>query len=389
MPQLGLEVTEGTVTNLLVRVGDTVKAEQPLLELETDKAITEVVAPSAGLVASIDVEPGQTVPVGAPLLTLTSDSAEAAPSAPPPPAAPGAAAAASAARAAPAVTASRADPPRLRVAPVARRAAAKLGIDLTAIAGTGPRGRITLYDVQAAAPSNGNGVVTPPAQPGRHELSATRRAIARRMTLSQAIPQYHLVRDVDATHLLAEAAAQKSRGSAVGVNDLLVQAIAETAARHAGLATSFVDGDHPHLLTREDIDVGLAVATDRGLIVPVVRGAHRRGLEEIAGERRRLVERARDGRLGLDEMTGAVVTLSSLAAKGIDRFTAMINPGENAIVAVGRTVDRLVPRGRTIAILPTLTLTVTFDHRVVDGAVGADALGTLVDLLEGRMTWRP
>jgi pyruvate dehydrogenase E2 component (dihydrolipoamide acetyltransferase) len=198
------------------------------------------------------------------------------------------------------------------------------------------------------------------------------------------------VRDVDASHLMAEKAAQASRGaSKVGINDLLVQAIAETAVRHDALATSYVDDGVPYLLTRSEIDVGIAVATERGLVVPVIRGAQRLGLAAIASERERLVALARTGRLGLPDMSGATVTLSSLAAAGIDRFTAMVNPGESAIVAVGRTVERLVPRGRTIAIVPTLTLTLSFDHRVVDGAVGATALGELVQLLEGGMTWRP
>jgi len=282
--------------------------------------------------------------------------------------------------------------PSSRVAPVARRAARELGVDLTAIAGTGPRGRITLKDVQAAAP----GPAPEPAEPpgvGVATLSPTRRAIARRMTASQLIPQYHLVRDIDATHLLAEKAAQASRGGEpVGINDLLVQAIAETAVRHPALQTSYVEGDGstpPSLRVADAIDVGLAVATDRGLVVAVIRAAHGLGLAAIAAERRRLVAAARAGRLGLGEMSGGTITLSNLAAAGVDRFTAMVNPGESAIVAVGRMLDRLVPRDRTIAIVPSLTLTLSFDHRVVDGAVGGAALAELAGLLEGGMTWRP
>jgi pyruvate dehydrogenase E2 component (dihydrolipoamide acetyltransferase) len=281
------------------------------------------------------------------------------------------------------------DAPRRRVAPVARRAAAKLGVDLTTVTGTGPRGRVTLYDVEAAAASSAPPVPTERAD-GREELTATRRAIARRMTASQLIPQYHLVRDVDATHLLAEKDAQATRGGAkVGVNDLLIQAIAETAVRHPLLATGYVDDDPPYLLRRETIDVGLAVATDRGLVVPVIRAAHERGLAGIASDRQQLVAAARSGRLSLEAMTGGTITLSSLAALGVDRFTAMVNPGESTIVAVGRTAERLVPRGRTIAVVPTLTITLSFDHRVVDGAVGASALAELAGLLEGGMTWRP
>jgi len=409
LPQLGLEVTEGRVNAVFVEVGAQVKRDQPLVELETDKAVTDVVAPEDGAVQSIEVAPGDTVPVGAVLVVLATAAATSAagPSAAAtngaPPAAATVAPPAAATVAAPAPPSTEAgsappstapaaavvDAPRKRIAPVARRAAAKLGVDLDVVTGTGPRGRVTLYDVEAAAASSAPAA---PAEPttGREELTATRRAIARRMTASQLIPQYHLVREVDATHLLAEKDAQASRGGEkVGVNDLLIQAIAETAVRHPLLATGYVDDDPPYLLHRESIDVGLAVATDRGLVVPVIRAAHEQGLAGIAADRKQLVAAARTGRLSLEAMTGGTLTLSSLAAAGVDRFTAMVNPGESTIVAVGRTVERFVPRGRTIAVVPTLTLTLTFDHRVVDGAVGAAALAELAGLLEGGMTWRP
>jgi pyruvate dehydrogenase E2 component (dihydrolipoamide acetyltransferase) len=373
MPQLGLEVTEGTVTAVLIEVGADVRRDQPLMELETDKAVTEVVAPCDGVVESIEARPGETVSVGAVLIELASEAQT------DPPLARGgktATVSTSAAR------------PRLRVAPVARRAATKLGIDLETVTGSGPRGRITLYDIEGAA---ANGVRhSVPALEGHEEMTAVRRAVARRMTASQLIPQYHLVRDVDATHLMAEKAAQEARaGAKIGINDLLIQAIGETAIRHPLLAASYVEADPPYLLRHERIDVGLAVATERGLVVPVIRGADEQGLTAIAAQRRRLVSAARASRLTLEEMSGGTITLSSLAALAVDRFTAMVNPGESAIVAVGRTVDRLVPRGMTISVVPTLTLTLSFDHRVVDGADGAAALGELVELLEGGMTWRP
>jgi pyruvate dehydrogenase E2 component (dihydrolipoamide acetyltransferase) len=385
MPQMGLEVTEGIVTAVLVQVGAEVEREQPLMELETDKAVTEVVAPTAGVVRSIEVSEGDTVPVGAVLMHIGGDEPVPAPAPAPAPAQPAAAAAVTNGRAeAPVATA---EAPRQRVAPVARRAAVKLGVDLAAVTGTGPRGRITLRDVEAAETA-----APAPAAPsaGRVELTAMRRAIARRMTASQLIPQYHLVRAVDVTHLLAEKDAQQSRGGAkVGVNDLLIQAIAETAARHPALATAYVEDEPPYLQQRDEIHVGLAVATDRGLVVPVIRSAHERGLQDIVADRQRLVGAARAGRLSLEEMAGGVITLSSLAAAGVDRFTAMVNPGESAIVAIGRTEDRLVARGRTISVVPTMTVTLSFDHRIVDGATGAAALAELADLLEGGMTWRP
>jgi pyruvate dehydrogenase E2 component (dihydrolipoamide acetyltransferase) len=212
------------------------------------------------------------------------------------------------------------------------------------------------------------------------------------MTASQLIPQYQLQRDVDATHLLAQkdaSAAASTPGPRPGVNDLLLQAIAEMVVRHPALATTFVDGPEPALRRHAGIGVGLAVATDRGLVVPVIEDVHRLGLGEIAARRAPLVAAARDGTLSLAQMSGAAITLSNLGGFGVDRFTAMLNPGESAIVAVGRTSERVVPRGRGLAVVPILTMTITFDHRTVDGAVGGAALNGLAELLEGRMAWRP
>jgi pyruvate dehydrogenase E2 component (dihydrolipoamide acetyltransferase) len=288
---------------------------------------------------------------------------------------------------------------RLRAAPVARRAADDLGIVLEQIVGSGPRGRITLGDVQqaareaAATPEPAPAEVEPPAAPAAAEpLSKLRRAIARRMTASQQIPQYQLQRDVDATHLLAQKEAMSAGtgpAPAPGINDLLMQAIAEMVVRHPALATSFIGEPEPAIIRRTNIGVGLAVATDRGLVVPVVEEVERAGLRSIAERRRRLVEAARKGTLTQEEMTGGVITLSNLSSFGVDRFAAMLNPGESSIVAVGRASDRVVPRGRGIAIVPTLAITMTFDHRTVDGAAGAAALAELAELVEGQMTWRP
>jgi pyruvate dehydrogenase E2 component (dihydrolipoamide acetyltransferase) len=400
LPQMGLEVSEATVVSLHVAAGDRVSEGDPLLEVETDKALTDVVAPRDGIVVAFAVETGDTVPVGATLVSLGDSADDEAPPAQ-------AAAEAPHNGASAAVAAPPGEDPgrgahKVRAAPVARRAAEQLGVPLTAVEGSGPRGRITLADVENAARAreDGDGQPAPlesaPEQSGAGEvlepLSATRRAIARRMTESQRIPQFALYRDVDATWLLAEKGRLAAEGPAkIGVNDLLVQAFAETVSRHPDLATAFVpaEGDRqPQLLRRKGVDVGLAVATERGLLVPVIRRAHERTLGELAVERARLVAAARSGRLDLAEMRGATVSLSSLAAFGVDGFDAMLNPGESAILAVGRTVDRVVPRDRGVAIVPSMTLTLTVDHRVVDGATGADALSELAALLEGGMTWR-
>src|SRR4051794_18069110 len=372
MPQLGLEVTEGTVTDIHVAVGQRVAKDDVVLELATDKAQTDVVAPRAGVVEAIDVEIGDPGAVGGVLLRWATDkpseqdvSPDAGDGAPPPPPLDGA---------------------RLRAAPVARRAALKLGVELESVTGTGPRGRITLDDVRRAADAQPEPKPKPkpklepaPAAAGTVEpLSPLRRAVARRMTTSQAIPQFHLSREIDASALLA---------SDANVNDLLVQAVAETVVRHRALSAAYVE-EGPALRYAGEIGVGLAVATPGGLVVPVVRRADRLTLAEIATQREWLVAAARAGRLSLEDMTGGTITVSNLGGAGVDAFAAMVNPGEAAILAVGRVGERLVSRDRGIAVQPTLTLTMTFDHRVVDGAAGGDALAELASLLEGDMRWR-
>lgn len=418
LPQMGLEVSEGTVVAFHVTAGASVSEGDPLLEVETDKALTDVVAPCDGVVLGFDVQEGDTVPVGAVLVRL-GDSADATSStgddvqgavaeqAPAAEVASSPALSPSPERAGGDTASDRvlvgvgaAEEPSkgahaIKAAPVARRAARHHGIALTSITGTGPRGRITLRDVEQAVAgatngktngtSNGDGAPDGDLEP----MSATRRAIARRMTESQRIPQFALDREIDATWLLAEKRRLTDEGPVkVTVNDLLLQALAEMVVRHPDLGTSFVDGDRAQVRRRAGADVGLAVATDRGLLVPVLRRLHERTLGELALERSRLVTAARSGKLDLAEMTGATISLSSLASFGVDRFTAMLNPGEAAIVAVGRTVDKVVPRDRGFAVVPALTLTMTLDHRVVDGATGARALAELAELLEGEMTWR-
>jgi pyruvate dehydrogenase E2 component (dihydrolipoamide acetyltransferase) len=214
------------------------------------------------------------------------------------------------------------------------------------------------------------------------------------MTRSQAIPQFSLEREIDATRLLAdkEALPAPAPGAVKStINDMLVQALGELVLRRPELATSYTESDagEPMLARRPGTDVGLAVATDRGLTVPVIRGAAERPLHELSAERVRLVGAARSGGLTIEQMSAATVTLSNLGSFGIDRFNAMLNPGEAAILAVGRTLERVVPRGRGLAVVPTISLTLTIDHRVLDGAGGAAVLVELADLLEGAMTWRP
>ncbi|MCW3012971.1 MAG: 2-oxo acid dehydrogenase subunit, partial [Solirubrobacterales bacterium] len=282
-------------------------------------------------------------------------------------------------------------------------------LELEAITGTGPHGRITLRDVEEAVAGREDGAETAagvlpsaaervPAAAAEsaagtlEPLTPTRRAIARRMSESAQIPQFTLHRDVDVGWLQAEKRRLTDAGPAkLSVNDLLVQAFAEVVTRHDVLAAAYVAAGEdgiPQLRRGDGVHVGLAVAGERGLLVPVLRRAHERTLAELALERSRLVAAARSGRLQRADMTGATVSLSSLAAFGVDRFNALLNPGETAILAVGRTRDQLVPRDGGIAVAATATFTLTLDHRVADGATAAAALADLADLLQGDMTWR-
>jgi pyruvate dehydrogenase E2 component (dihydrolipoamide acetyltransferase) len=416
LPQMGLEVAEGVVLALPVEVGQTVAEGDVVAEVETDKAIAEVPAPRAGVITAIEVALEDTIAIGTVIVRI-GDSAdevgeESVPATEPADAEAAADASAAggpvgvAAPAAPGAAANGSstngdEPRRLRAAPIARRAAAANGIDLQLVTGTGPSGRITLGDVERAiasgetAPARETPIARTPnaSGDGRLEpLTATRQSIARRLSESQLVPQYTLSREIDAGWLLSEKRRLSDAGPVkVGVLDLLLAGLAETIARHRTLAASFVpggEGERPSLRHPEAIDLGVAVATDRGLLVPVVRGADSRTLQELVLERSRLVELTRAGRLGPADMGGAAATLSSLGTFGVDTFTAMLNPGESAILAAGRAVERLVPRERGIAVAPLISLTFTFDHRVVDGAVGSAALSELADLLEGGIEWR-
>jgi pyruvate dehydrogenase E2 component (dihydrolipoamide acetyltransferase) len=396
---MGLEVSEGTVMSVLVEVGARVAEGETLIEVETDKAIAEVAASRDGVVTAIEVAEGDTVPVGAVLVRIGDSADEVGESAAAPVAvsAPAAAAPAETSPATPAPprSANGVGGGRRRAAPIARRAAREAGISLEEVIGTGPAGRITLGDVEQVLAERGTPAPAAPTPAGEERfetLSATRQSIARRLTESQKVPAYTLSRDLDVAWLLAEKRRLSEAGPVkIGVLDLFAQALAETLVRHPLLAASFVagaEGQPAQLRHPATIDVGIAVATERGLLVPVLRDVAVKPLAELAIERARLVETTRSGRLGIAEMGGAATTISSLGTFGVDAFTAMLNPGESSILALGRSVDRVVPRDRGLAVVPTIAATFTFDHRVVDGAAGAAALVELAELLEGGMEWR-
>ncbi len=288
-----------------------------------------------------------------------------------------------------------------RASPAARRRARELKVDLARVTGTGPRGLIGTEDVEKAAASAaaGSAAASPGGgQPrcgavGRHQvpLNNMRRAIARAMVFShRTAPVFVLRRKARVARLLEvyrtrKAELRESGGPGLTVTDLLLQASAAALLRHPQVNASFVgepDDADAHIVLHSGIHLGLAVSTDAGLVVPVLRDAARLTLSELAQRRQAVVERARAGRLKADELSGGTFSISNLGGMGVDSFTAVINPPEAAILAVGRTIEELVVDAGQMSIAPTMELSLTADHRVIDGAQGAAFLVDLVQLLE-------
>jgi pyruvate dehydrogenase E2 component (dihydrolipoamide acetyltransferase) len=401
MPRLSDTMTEGVISAWLKHEGDTVAHGDVLAEIETHKAVMVVVSYVSGVLTRIVAPEGTTVPIGQTIAVIEEESAppaqESVPepareSAPEPEPAP------------PHAAVGTSEPPvgsagRVRATPLVRRLARDHGLDLAGVAGTGPNGRIVRADIEAllagaptaAAPAGQAAPATPavpaPAAPvGREDtevpLSTIRRITAERLTMSAAAPHFHLTAAVDATPLLDlrrqlndQVFAEATRCS---VTDLLVRAVAVTLAQHPEVNASW-GGDK--VIRRGRVNVGIAVALDEGLIVPVVHDADRKGIAEIAAEARVLAERARTGRLTPDEFSGGTFTISNLGTFGIEHFTAVINPPEAAILAVGAAREEPVVRDGEVVARPVMRLTMTSDHRVLDGAVSAAFLRDLVELL--------
>jgi pyruvate dehydrogenase E2 component (dihydrolipoamide acetyltransferase) len=266
---------------------------------------------------------------------------------------------------------------RSLASPKARRIARERGIDLAAIAGSGPGGAIVASDLVATSGETGRG-----AGDGARELGAIWRRMAERTTASwQSTPHFFLVRDVDASGLVSLRESLRTRPGyeTVTHTDLLVKLAAEALVRHPRVNASWRDGD---VVRSEQVNVGIAVAIEEGLVVPVVHGADRLGLGEIAARRTELVAAAREGRLQPHDVSAGTFTISNLGMFGVDAFLAIVNAPQAAILAVGRIADRVVAVAGQPAVRPLLTFALSFDHRVVDGARGAEFLDTLASHAE-------
>lgn len=404
MPKWGIEMTEGTVSRWQVSEGETVAKGAPLLEVETEKIVNSVDSPASGTLRRIVAAPGDLRPVGALLAVLAPAEVSEAElerfiagfqgakvsfepeSEPPPAAAPRTAADAGAAGPA-ADRQVAADEEEPRVSPIAKRLADSLGIDVSNIRGTGRNGRIMREDVvaaHAARESAGGAAAAAESRgntPVRRPISATRATIARRLLESkQTIPHYRLSIDTTCDALLERAAdATRASGRRITVNDLLVRSCALALVAHPGINAWLEDDailEFPHA------DIAIAVAAPSGLITPVVRSADTKSLAEIAAATADLTARARRGALAREDVAGGTFTVSNLGMYGLARFDAIVNPPQVAILAAGAAEDRVIARAGAPAVAKVMTLTLSADHRVVDGAAGAAFLAALRGLIE-------
>ncbi len=385
LPDIGEGLTEAEIVRWLVPVGGTVEIDAPLVEVETDKAVVEIPSPFGGTVLAHGAEEGETILVGSMLAVIGSDTdapivgtldtkeealpsrADAIPPSAPPPPAPKEPAGSGGA---------------VKALPVVRRLARELGVDLSGVTGTGADGKITREDVQRAAErrSGTESEVSTEADQ-RVAMSRLRRTIASHMERSwREIPHVTTFDQVDGSRLLAaRAALAKRHDRAVPIEALVVRAVLPVLDRFPEFNAS-LDGDDVVLHKR--YDVGLAVDTGEGLIVPVIRGANRLDLMEMADEIARLSMAARQRTLVPDEVVGATFTVSNIGAVGGGFGTPIIPYGTTAILSVGRATDVPVVRRGAVAIAPMVPLSLSYDHRVIDGGLGRAFMRVLMENLE-------
>ncbi|MGE4427891.1 MAG: dihydrolipoamide acetyltransferase family protein [Solirubrobacteraceae bacterium] len=388
LPSLAEGMKEGTILEWLVESGTEVSPGEDLVEIETDKASVVYAAEAAGSFTVIAAA-GSTVSVGAPIAVIGEPDAS---HAVVPPTLPAAASEASSDARRPAERAvrQRRDPPRRGGAsPVARRLAQEQGVDLTRIAGTGPRGRVVKSDVLAAMDASpGDAAAGPADRPSRGEVtveqaSRMQELVAQRMTESRAsVPDFALTVEIDmsdAVELRESLKAADAPSIVPSLNDLVVKACAVALREHPRVNGEYADGT---FRLHERVNVGVAVAAPDGLVVPTVDDADALTLGAIARTTRRLIDRVRTGAITPVELTGATFTVSNLGMFAIDQFDAIINAPQAAILAVGSLAPRAVVRSGSVVARPTVRVTLCSDHRIVNGADGAAFLSRVQELLE-------
>lgn len=427
LPDLGEGLEDAEIVEWKVSEGDTVDLNQPLIEVNTAKALVEIPSPVAGVITTLHGAAGDVVEVGKPLVTFEVESGT-------PPSAEGEAAAAagqqetagdgqpkreavlvgygvdegsqagkrrpklkppgprraSAATSAPAEPTPAASGEEVRATPPVRRLARERGIDLTSITGSGPEGRITREDVlksTAGAAGGGEAEARAPVAPVEGEeripVKGVRRMIAEKMARSwREIPHVTTFHTVDATEIEAlRKELTEGSGTKVSALSIVARALADVCARHPKLSSSWDDDAH-EIVLKHAVHVGIATDTERGLMVPVVRDAAQKSITQIAGEIAELVEAARAGKATLEQLTGGTVTVTNVGTFGSAYGTPIINIPEAAILALGRVEQRAVVVHGEVAARPSVTLSLSFDHRVLDGADADKALTDLREVLE-------
>ena len=393
MPKMGDAMTEGKVVRWYKKQGEAVKKGEPVLEIETDKVNLDLEAEQDGTIADIAAQEGQMVPVGGRLAMI---------------AAPGEKVEPQQRRAtdkkdsvkhttgeyaeaiemkAPRIDRSAplrvVEGGRRRSSPLARKMASEMGVSLDAIQGSGPSGRIVARDIKSVAtglsPSQGGLKPAPTLEEKQVPLSAMRRTIAKRLAESTGpIPHFYLTADYDVTNLMS-LRQQMNEIVKISVNDFVIKAAALALLHHPNVNASWGDDA---ITQHGEVHIGVAVSTPEGLITPVIRNADQKSVEEIAEEVRTLAEKAKNRKLKPDEYQGSTFTISNLGAWGIEEFTAIINPPNVAILAIGAATSRPVVVDRQVVIRDRMKITMSCDHRVVDGAAGAEYLRTLRQYLE-------
>jgi pyruvate dehydrogenase E2 component (dihydrolipoamide acetyltransferase) len=426
LPRLGQGMEAGTVTKWLKSPGDKVAKGEPLFEVDTDKVTQEVESDFAGVLLKITLESGE-APVGQTIAYIGKEGEEVAESAAPPGAREteeppdtgaeqsaeteeppdtgaeqsaekpakaerrepdreeGRAAAARAAdetRQPGSANAGAGGNGRIKASPLARRIARERGVDLAALSGTGPDGRIVAEDVERGAVARPS---APAAAPAREiesvPLTSIRKTIARRLTAAWQAPVFQLTVSANMTRATELVARHRELypDVRVTVTDLLAKICAQALMRHRDVNVQYADDA---LLKFPTANIGIAVAAPQGLVVPVVRSVERLSLAEVGVARAQVVGRARDSKLTAQDLEEGTFTISNLGMYGIEQFVAVLNPPQAAILAVGATIDTPVARDGAVVVEPTMTMTLTVDHRAVDGAEGADFLRTVKQFLE-------
>jgi pyruvate dehydrogenase E2 component (dihydrolipoamide acetyltransferase) len=388
MPALEMAQETGKLVSWLKREGESVTKGEPLLEIETDKAVMEIEAPADGILAGVKVQAGTDVPVGRTIAWIV------APGEAPPQAEQTVPESGRRMEAANVSAEVSAKPPaaqprasEIRISPKARRLAKENNLDLNRLQGTGAEGEILVADVLAAAAQSGKETAAPAA----HEnLSAIARLMAERTTQSwTTVPHFMVMREVDATALNEaraemKARAEQAQSERLTHSDLLISLVAQVLEKHPSLNASWTGSGIRH---NAEVNVALAMAVSDGVVAPVVRNANKMSVSEIAVRRKELVERTKAGRLQPTDLAGGTFTISNLGMYNVDAFTAIITPPQAAILAVARIVDRVVPHDGRPSIRSMVTLTLSSDHRVVDGARAAQFMNDLAEAIREPKQW--